>query len=63
MFRGEQEDTAGYIHSSAIAREYAGQGIGAKVIRLTYNHKYTLPNGNKMEDKAEMTRKKIKTEK
>jgi hypothetical protein len=31
--------------------------------KFTYNHKYTLPNGNKMEDKAEMTRKKIKTEK
>jgi hypothetical protein len=30
---------------------------------FTYNHKYTLPNGNKMEDKAEFTRKKIKTDK
>ncbi len=26
--------------------------------KFTYNHKYTLPNGNKMEDKVEMTRKK-----
>jgi len=31
--------------------------------KFTYNHKYILPNGNKMEDKMEMTRKKIKTEK
>jgi len=31
--------------------------------KFTLNHKYTLPNGNKMEDKIEMTRKKIKTEK
>ena len=29
---------------------------------FTYNHKYTLPNGNKMEDNVEFTRKKIKTE-
>ncbi len=31
--------------------------------KFTLNHKYILPNGNKMEDKIEMTRKKIKTEK
>ncbi len=31
--------------------------------KFTYNHKYILPNGNKMEDKVEFTRKKIKTEK
>jgi len=31
--------------------------------RFTYNHKYTLPNGNRMEDNVEFTRKKIKTEK
>jgi hypothetical protein len=31
--------------------------------KFTYNHKYTLPNGKKMEGKGEMTRKKIKTEK
>jgi hypothetical protein len=30
--------------------------------KFTYNHKYTLPNGNKMEDKIEMTRKKTMTE-
>ena len=30
---------------------------------FTYNHKYTLPNGKKMEDKARMTRKKTKAEK
>jgi len=31
--------------------------------KFTYNHKYILPNGNKMEDKIEWTRKKTKTEK
>jgi ketosteroid isomerase-like protein len=31
--------------------------------KFTLNHKYTLPNGNKMEDKAEMTRVKVTTEK
>jgi len=31
--------------------------------KFTYNHKYILPNGNKMEDNAVFTRKKIKTEK
>lgn len=31
--------------------------------KFTYNHKYTLPNGNKMEDNVEFTRKKIKAEK
>ena len=31
--------------------------------KFTYNHKYILPNGNKMEDKIEFTRKKVKTEK
>jgi hypothetical protein len=31
--------------------------------KFTYNHKYTLPNGNKMQDYVEFTRKKIKTEK
>ena len=31
--------------------------------KFTYNHKYTLPNGNKMEDNAEFTRKKTITEK
>jgi len=30
---------------------------------FTYNHKYTLPNGNTMEDNVEFTRKKTKTEK
>jgi hypothetical protein len=29
--------------------------------KFTLNHKYILPNGNKMEDKVEFTRKKIKT--
>jgi len=38
MFWGEQEDTAGYIHSFTIARKYAGQGIGAQIIRLIENH-------------------------
>ncbi len=31
--------------------------------KFTLNHKYVLPNGNKMEDKIEMTRKKTMTEK
>ncbi len=31
--------------------------------KFTYNHKYILPNGNKMEDKVEMTRVKTATEK
>jgi hypothetical protein len=30
--------------------------------KFTYNHKYVLPNGNKMEDKVEFARKKIKSE-
>lgn len=30
--------------------------------KYTLTHKITLPNGNKMEEKTEMTRKKIKTE-
>ena len=30
--------------------------------KFTYNHKYILPNGNKMEDKVEFTRKKTMTE-
>jgi len=51
---------------------WSGTGQGATSIRniekindnkFTLNHKYTLPNGNKMEDKIEMTRKKINTEK
>ena len=31
--------------------------------KFTINHKYTLPDGSKMEDKIEMTRKKITAEK
>jgi len=38
MFWGEQADAAGYIHSFTIARKYAGQGIGAKIIRLIESH-------------------------
>ena len=30
--------------------------------KFTYNHKYTLPNGKKMEDNVEFTRKKTMTE-
>ena len=30
---------------------------------FTLNHKYILPDGSRMEDKAEITRKKTKTEK
>ena len=33
------------------------------VSKFTVNHKYTLPNGNKMEEKIEMSRKKIKADK
>jgi hypothetical protein len=52
--------------------EWSGTAQGATSVHIiekindnkfTYNHKYILPNGNKMEDKAEFTRKKIKTEK
>jgi hypothetical protein len=52
--------------------KWSGNAQGATSIRIiekindnkfTLNHKYTLPNGHKMEDKGEMTRKKIKTEK
>jgi len=52
--------------------EWSGTGQGATSVgiiekindnKFTHNHKYILPNGNKMEDKIEMTRKKIKTEK
>ncbi len=51
---------------------WSGTGQGATSIRIiekisdnkfTLNHKYTLPDGSKMEDKIEMTRKKINTEK
>ncbi|MHC4176151.1 MAG: hypothetical protein ACYSWU_01515, partial [Planctomycetota bacterium] len=31
--------------------------------KFTLNHKFTLPNGKKMEDNSVFTRKKIKTEK
>jgi hypothetical protein len=31
--------------------------------RFAVSHKYTLPDGNTMEEKMEMTRKKIKAEK
>ncbi len=52
--------------------EWSGTGQGATSVsiiekindnKLSLNHKYTLPDGSKMEDKIEMTRKKIKTEK
>ncbi len=52
--------------------EWSGTGQGATSVsiiekindnKFTLNHKYILPNGNEMEDKIEMTRKKIKTEK
>jgi hypothetical protein len=52
--------------------EWSATAQGATSVRIieknndnkfTYNHKYILPNGKKMEDKIEMTRKKIKTEK
>ena len=31
--------------------------------KFTYNHKYILPNGNKMDDNVEFTRRKLKAEK
>jgi hypothetical protein len=46
--------------------EWSGRGQGATSVRIiekindnkfTINHKYTLPDGSKMEDKIEMTRK------
>lgn len=52
--------------------QWFAQGQGASSIRIMEKvsddrfittEKYILPNGNKMEDKIEMTRKKIKTEK
>jgi hypothetical protein len=52
--------------------KWSGTAQGATSVRIiekisnnkfTINHKYTLPDGSKMEDKGEMTRKKIKTEK
>jgi hypothetical protein len=51
---------------------WSGTGQGATSVRIidktndnkiTANHKYTLPNGKKMEEKIEMIRRKIKTEK
>ncbi|MHC4791140.1 MAG: hypothetical protein ACYS8Y_06850, partial [Planctomycetota bacterium] len=47
--------------------EWSGTGQGATSVRIiekindnkfTLNHKYILPDGNKMEEKIEMTRKK-----
>ena len=52
--------------------EWSGTGQGATSVSIiekindntfTLNQKYTLANGNKMEEKIEMTRKKIKTKK
>ena len=52
--------------------EWSGTGQGATSVgimekindnKFTLSGKHTLPNGNKMEDNAEFTRKKIKTEK
>ena len=45
---------------SATARGATSVSITEKINdnTLTYNHKYILPNGNKMEDKIEMTRNK-----
>jgi ribosomal protein S18 acetylase RimI-like enzyme len=34
MFWGEQETTAGYVHSLTISRKLAGRGIGTKVLKL-----------------------------
>jgi hypothetical protein len=50
---------------SGNAQGATSTGITEKINdnQFTYNHKYVLPNGKKMEDKIEMTRKKTKTEK
>ena len=51
--------------------KWSGNAQGATSVRIiekindnkfTINHKYTLPNGKKMEDRGEMTRKKVITE-
>lgn len=34
MFWGEQDTTAGYVHSLIMSRNLAGRGIGAEVLRL-----------------------------
>lgn len=38
MFWGDQEDTAGYIHSFTISRDLAGQSIGKFVLGLIESH-------------------------
>ncbi len=52
--------------------KWSGNAQGATSVRITekisdnkftINHKYTLPNGKKMEDRGEMTRAKATTEK
>jgi hypothetical protein len=50
---------------SAIAQGATSVSIVEKINdnKFTYNHKYILPNGNKMEDKIEFARKKRKAEK
>ena len=50
---------------TAAAQGASSVGIIEKINdnKFIGNHKYILPNGNKMEDNAEFTRKKIKTEK
>lgn len=50
---------------SGNAQGATSAGITEKINdnKFTYNHKYILPNGNKMEDKVEFNRRKINTEK
>jgi hypothetical protein len=50
---------------SGIGRGLTSVSIMEKINNNTFNYsmKYTLPDGNKMEEKAEFTRKKIETEK
>ena len=59
-------------NKETIEWKWSGTGQGATSVgiiekindnKFTINVKYILPNGNKMEDSAEFTRKEIKTEK
>ncbi|UCG60042.1 MAG: hypothetical protein JSU70_11075 [Phycisphaerales bacterium] len=59
-------------HKEIIEWKWSATAQGASSVSIiekindknfTYDHKYTLPNGNTMEDNAEFARKKTKTEK
>jgi hypothetical protein len=65
--RGKREENKEIIEWKWFGNAQGASSIGITERindnKFTYNHKYILPNGNKMEDKVEFTRKKIKTEK